>query len=66
MGGKSRISKHIVPILQKAIDDNEITTYIEPFSGGMNVIDKIDCDKKIGSDVNKYLIEMFKYLQSGG
>ena len=66
MGSKSRISKHIVPILQKAIDDNEIATYIEPFSGGMNIIDKIDCDKKIGSDVNKYLIEMFKHLQSGG
>ena len=66
MGSKSRISKHIVPILQKAIDDNETTTYIEPFSGGMNIIDKIDCDKKIGSDVNKYLIEMFKHLQSGG
>ena len=33
MGSKSRIAKYIVPILQKCIDDNNITTYIEPFAG---------------------------------
>lgn len=34
MGSKSRVAKYIVPILQRCIDDNNITTYIEPFSGG--------------------------------
>lgn len=33
-GSKSRITKDIVPIIQKAIDDNNINTYIEPFVGG--------------------------------
>ena len=41
MGSKSRIAKDIVPIIQKYINDNEITSYIEPFCGGANVIDKI-------------------------
>lgn len=41
MGSKSRIAKDIVPIIQKCIDDNNLETYIEPFVGGANVIDKI-------------------------
>lgn len=34
MGSKSRIKKHIVPIIQKLIDDNNIKMYIEPMMGG--------------------------------
>lgn len=62
MGSKSRIAKDIVPIIQEKIDKNRITTYIEPFCGGCNIIDKIKCEKKIASDNHKYLIEMFKNL----
>lgn len=65
MGSKSRIAKHIVPIIQKYIDENNITTYIEPFVGGANVIDKVKCERKIGSDKNKYLIALFNRVQSG-
>lgn len=61
MGSKSRIAKYIVPILQKLIDDNNISTYIEPFCGGCNVIDKIICKNKIASDINPYLIELLKH-----
>lgn len=60
MGSKSRIAKDIVPIIQDKIDENGITTYIEPFCGGCNIIDKIKCEKKIASDNNTYLIEFFK------
>ncbi len=60
MGSKSRIAKDIVPIIQDKIDKNEITTYIEPFCGGCNIIDKIKCEKKIASDNNPYLIDLFK------
>lgn len=35
MGSKSRIAKYIVPILQECIDSNHVTTYIEPFVGGV-------------------------------
>ena len=65
MGSKSRIAKHIVPILQKYIDDNKCTCYLEPFVGGANVIDKIKCDTKIGTDKNKYLIALLQRAQSG-
>jgi DNA adenine methylase len=62
MGSKSRIAKDIVPIIQKCIDDNNIDTYIEPFCGGLNIIDKINCKNKIAMDKHKYLIALFKNL----
>lgn len=65
MGSKSRISKYIVPIIQKYIDENAIKTYIEPFVGGANVIDKVRCDTRIGIDNNEYLIALYKSLQNG-
>ena len=65
MGSKSRIAKYIVPIIQKYIDDNNIVTYIEPFGGGMNVIDKIKCKYKIGTDNNKYLIALLNRVKEG-
>lgn len=66
MGSKSRIAKYIVPILQKEINDNHIETYLEPFVGGGNIIDKIDCNVRIGSDLNQYLIALLKYVQRDG
>ena len=65
MGSKSRIAKYIVPIIQKYIDDNNIETYIEPFVGGANVIDKIKCKNKIGYDNNEYLIDMWNEIKNG-
>lgn len=65
-GSKSRIAKYIVPIIQKCINDNNLTTYIEPFVGGANVIDKVQCQFRYGSDKNKYLIALFNHLQNGG
>jgi len=66
MGSKSRIAKHIVPIIQRYIDENNITKYYEPFVGGANIIDKIVCKKKFGSDLNKYLIALLTHVSNGG
>lgn len=65
-GSKSRICKYIVPIIQSAIDDSYTQMYIEPFCGGLNVIDKISCKTKIASDINEYLISLFGYVKWGG
>lgn len=62
MGSKSRVVNDILPIIQQRIDTYGIKTYIEPFCGGCNVIDKVKCEKKIASDNNKYLIAVFKNL----
>ena len=66
MGSKSRIKKDIIPILQKIIDDNDITYYIEPFVGGANVIDSIRCKNRIGTDIHDKLIALLKYIQNNG
>ena len=65
MGSKSRIVKYIVPIIQKYIDDNNCQCYWECCVGGANVIDKIQCQRKVGSDKNKYLIALLQHVQQG-
>ena len=62
VGSKNRLSKELVPIIQSYIN-KDTKMYIEPFVGGANMIDKIQCDKKIGSDLHKQLIELLKYAR---
>ena len=62
-GNKARLRKYIIPVLQKCIDENNITCYIEPFLGGANVIDHIKCDCRIGSDNNSELIALLNYMK---
>ncbi len=61
MGSKSRIAKHILPIILENRTEGQY--YVEPFVGGANVIDKVD-GNRIGSDNSKYLISLWKGLQN--
>ncbi len=63
VGSKNRLSKDLAPIIQKFIDDNDITHYWEPMCGGANMIDKIQCPNKFGSDIHPYLIALLKQAQ---
>lgn len=63
MGSKSRIVDEILPIIQQRIEDYNIKTYIDPFCGGCNVVDKVVCDRKIASDNQKFLIELLKNVE---
>lgn len=62
VGSKNKIAKEILPIILK--DRQPDQYYFEPFVGGANIIDKVNC-KRIGCDTNYYLIEMYKALQTG-
>ena len=64
VGSKNKLSKELSPIIQKYIDDNSVKCYVEPFVGGANMIDKIKCDKKIGFDAHKQLIELLRKAQT--
>lgn len=64
MGSKSKYAKHIVPILQQAIDDNNVNTYIECFVGGANIIDKIKCENKFGYDRSDTLIALLQTAEN--
>ena len=43
MGSKSKIASDIVAIINSYIVVYDIDDYIEPFVGGCNVIDKVNC-----------------------
>lgn len=63
VGSKNRLAKDLVPIIQKYIDDNHTENYMENFVGGANIIDKINCKNRYGSDIHKYLIALLKQAQ---
>lgn len=62
MGSKRRIAKYILPYILQGRSKNQ--WYIEPFVGGANIIDKVK-GKRLGSDINNYLIEALKAIQDG-
>lgn len=63
-GSKNRIAKYIIPIIQSYIERYNIKTYIEPFVGGANMIDKVECENRYGFDINKNVISLLKYCQA--
>lgn len=60
VGSKRRIAKYILPIILK--DRKHGQTYVEPFVGGANLIDKVS-GSRVGSDLCCYLIAWLKHLQ---
>ena len=61
LGSKRRIAKHILPIMEEVRGDR---VWVEPFVGGCNSIDKVK-GRRIGADINYYLIALFQALQKG-
>lgn len=60
IGSKNKLSKQLAPIIQSYINKNT-KGYLEPFVGGANMIDKIQCNKRIGCDIHKQLIALLNY-----
>jgi len=62
-GGKFRLAKYLLPVILKEAKPRQ--TYVEPFVGGCNVIDKVCGCRRIAGDANPYVICLFKALQKG-
>lgn len=62
MGSKARIAPEIMPLILEGRKEGQY--YVEPFCGGCNSLACAD-GKRIGSDMNQYLIAMWKGLQAG-
>lgn len=57
MGSKNRIAKHLLPIMLDECEKHGITTWVEPFVGGANMIDKVpETFDRIGYDLNPHTI----------
>lgn len=65
-GSKEIIADDILPFIHNYMMLYNIDTYIEPFVGGANIIDKVIANKKYGYDTNRYLIALFNYIKAGG
>lgn len=63
MGSKSGIAKHITPFLMDGHSADML--YIEPFVGGANMIDSIAAERRVGYDVNPYLIALWQAVSQG-
>ena len=62
VGSKNKLSKELAPIIQSYIT-KDTKGYLEPFVGGANMIDKIQCKKRIGCDIHEELIELLQYTR---
>jgi DNA adenine methylase len=62
MGSKNRFAKELLTIILKDRKENQF--YVEPFAGGMNLIDKVG-GNRIANDNNKYLIAMWNGINKG-
>ena len=63
LGSKRKYVKDLVPIIQKKIEDENITVFIDCTCGGGNLTDKIDCKKVYGIDLSPTLIGLHKAAQ---
>lgn len=64
IGNKNPLAKFILPYIQEGLDIFPYGKYIEPFVGGCNIIDKVVHHTRIAFDANKYLIALYKQVQS--
>lgn len=60
MGSKNRIARFLLPYITKYLTGERY--YVEPFAGGMNMIDKIRHPFRIANDNNNYLIALWRRL----
>ena len=63
MGGKVRISKYLVPVLQERLKDKD--TFVDLFCGSCNIVSAIKAPNRIANDLHKELIALHKAVQSG-
>lgn len=61
LGSKNRIAKEILPLM---LEGRTNETWVEPFVGGCNIINKVK-GNRVGSDSNEYLIALLIELQKG-
>lgn len=63
MGGKCRLAKSIVPVLQQALGPG--VTYYEPFLGGCNILPHVSNERRVGSDIVPDLALLYSAIRDG-
>lgn len=63
MGGKQKLQKYLLPIINKYIKDNEIENFYDVFCGGFNIGAYVDCENIYANDLSPTLIGLHKQAQ---
>lgn len=63
MGGKQKLSKHIVPFINNYIKDNNIENFYDIFCGGFNIGCHINCENIYANDLCPTLIALHRAAQ---
>ena len=63
MGGKSRLAHIICSEINSIALNENINNYYEPFVGGGAIIEQVNIKNRYGSDLNNYLIALYKHFQ---
>lgn len=59
IGGKTKLLSQILPIIELA----PISTFVEPFCGGLNVSANVHADRFVANDQLTYLVEMLQMFK---
>lgn len=64
LGSKAKIKNEIIPFLMKHLDgDNE---FVDAFMGGANIIASVNYPKKVGIEINKYVVAVWDKIKECG
>ena len=63
-GSKARIAKEIIPIITEQLTEEKY--FVDLFAGGMNMVDKVNHEKKIACDINHYVIDLWQDIKENG
>lgn len=66
LGGKTRLAKHICPILQGLLSTGKYTRFVDAFAGSMNIVSGINFDNRMANDINPYIIAVYQHAVEGG
>ena len=62
LGSKKRFMKHLLPIIEERLTDENML-FVDMCTGGANVVSEVDWPHKWAVDNNEYLIAMWKSIQ---
>lgn len=65
MGSKARLASFITQYINDIAFLENITDYYEPFMGGCSVGEQVRIPNRHLSDINNYVVELFKKVQNG-
>ena len=66
LGGKTRLAKHLCPVIQELLSSGRYNRFVDAFAGSMNIVSNVVFPNRLASDINPYIIAVYQHALSGG